>query len=75
MVTYDHLGNRVSRSLMEDLVPDVNGKRTVLKINTSNLWIINKLHTNQDKVIWRESATEMDKHADTHCFGANFQPI
>ena len=30
---------------------------------------------NQDKVIWRALATEMDNHADTHFFGANFLPI
>ena len=48
---------------------------TVFNINTSDRQVINKLHKNQDKVIRRSSATEMDNRADTHCFGDNFQPI
>ena len=75
MVTYNLLGNRVSRYLLEDLVPDGNGKRLVSNINTSFCWVIDKLHENQDKVIWRGSDTEMDNYDDTHCFGANFRPI
>ena len=60
---------------MEDLVTDGNGNIPALNINTSDCRVINKVHKNQEKVIWRESTTEMDNHADTHCFGANFLPI
>ena len=35
-------------------------KRAVFNINTCDRQIIIKLHKNQDKVIWRASATEMD---------------
>ena len=47
----------------------------VFNTNTGDRRIINKLHKNQDKVIWRESATEMENHADTHRFGSNFRPL
>ena len=75
MVIYDHLWNLVTRNLLAYLFPEENVNRAVFNINTGNLQIINKVHTNQDKVIWRASATEMDNHADTHCFGANFRQI
>ena len=75
MVIYDDLWNLVTRNLLAYLFPEENVNRAVFNINTGNLQIINKVHTNQDKVIWRASATEMDNHADTHCFGANFRPI
>ena len=52
-----------------------NVKRAVFNINTGDHRIINKVHKNQDKVIWRASETEMENHADTHCFGANFRPL
>ena len=52
-----------------------NGNITVLNTNTSNRWIIIKLHKNQDRVMWRASATEMENHANTHCFGSNFRSI
>ena len=47
----------------------------VFNINTGDSQIINKVHKNKDKVIWRASATEMDNHAGTHCFGENFRLI
>ena len=75
MVIYDHLGNLVTKTLIADLFPEENLKRAVFNINTGERRIINKLHKDQYKVIWRASATEMDNHADTHCFGANFRPI
>ena len=46
--------------------------RPVFNINASDRQVVNKLHKNQDKFIWRASSTEKDNHADTHCFGANF---
>ena len=73
VIAYDHLGKYVSSCLLADLVPDVNVKRTVLKINTSDRRIINKLQKNKEKVIWRESDTEIDNNSDTNCFGENFQ--
>ena len=60
---------------MEELVPSGNGKRTVLNINTSDRHLINKLHKNHYKVIWREPASEIENHADIHCFEAKFQQI
>ena len=71
MVTYDHLGNLVTMTLLADLVPEENLKRAVFNINTGDRRINIKLHKNQDNVTWRESATEMEYHADTHCFGEN----
>ena len=47
----------------------------VFNINTRDCRVINKVHKHQDKVIWRESATEMENHADTHRFGSNFRPL
>ena len=47
----------------------------VFNINTRDCQVINKVHKHQDKVIWRESATEMENNADNHCFGAKFLPI
>ena len=47
----------------------------VLNINTRDLRKNNKVHKNQDKVIWRASSTERENHTDTHCFGATFRPI
>ena len=75
VVTYDHLGNRVLRYWLVELVPDVNEKRTVFIINKSNCWVINRVHQNENKVIWRASANEMDNHSDNHCFGKNYWPI
>ena len=75
MVIYDHLGDLVKNNLIADLIPEENVKRAVFNINIGDRWIINKVHKNQDKFIWRVLATEMDNHADTHCFGANFRPI
>ena len=57
---------------MKYLVPDENINRTAFNINTRNHWVIIKIHKNQEKVIWRESATEMENHPDTHYFGSNF---
>ena len=47
----------------------------VFNINEGDLQIINEVHKNKDKVIWRASSTEMENNSDTHCFGANFRPI
>ena len=33
------------------------------------------MHKNQEKVICRASATEMENRDDTHCFGDNYRPI
>ena len=41
----------------------------IFDMNTRNHQIINKVHKNQDTFIWRESATEMENHADTHFGG------
>ena len=75
MVIYYHLGNLFTNTLLLDLVPQENLKKAVFNTNTGDGGIINKVHKNQDKVIWRALATEMENHADTHFFGANFQPI
>ena len=75
VVIYDYLGKIVTKTGLADLVPEENIKRSVFNINTGNHWIINKIHKNQDEVIWRTSATEMDNQDDTHCFGANFRLI
>ena len=75
VVIYGRLGNLATKDLLADLFPEENIKRAVFNINTGDRRIINKVHKNQDKVIWRELATEMDNHSDTHCFGANFRPI
>ena len=74
MVIYDNLYILVTKTRQAYLVPEENLKRAVFNINTGDRRIINKVHKNQDKVIWRASATEMDDHTDTHCFGANFRP-
>ena len=47
----------------------------VFNINTSDCRLIDKLHKNQDKFIWRASYTETENHSDTRCFGSNFRPI
>ena len=44
-------------------------------INTRYRKTIKEVHNNQDKVIWSASDTEMENHADNHCFGANFRLI
>ena len=75
VVIYDHIGNLVTNTLLVHLVPEGNVNRAVFNINTCNRRIINKLQKNQNKIIWRASATEMDNFADTRCFGANFRPI
>ena len=74
VVIYDHLGNPAKNTRLVDLIPEENLKRAVFNINTGDRRIINKLYKNQDKVIWRESATEMDNNTDTRCFGSNFRP-
>ena len=51
VVAYNEFGNLVPTALLADLVPDGNGNRKILKINTSNRRLINKEHTNQDKFI------------------------
>ena len=73
MVIYDHLGNLVTKISLADPVPEENLKKALFNINTGNLWIINKVHENQDKVIWRASATEMDNHACTHFLEPTFE--
>ena len=65
MVIYDHLGNLVTNTWLADLIPEENLKRAVFNINTGNHLVINKLHKNKDKVIWREAATEMENHDHT----------
>ena len=75
MVIYYHLGNLLTMTLLSDLVPEENTKREVFNIDTGNRRIINKVHKNQDKVIWRASATETENRSDTHCFGSYFRPI
>ena len=59
VVTYDHLGNLVTMTLLADLVPEENLKRAVFNINTGDRQINIILHKNQDNVTWRELATEM----------------
>ena len=68
VVIYDHLGKLFTKTWLEELFPEENLKRAVFNINTGDRQIINKICKNKDKVIWRSSATEMDNHADTHCF-------
>ena len=68
-VTYNHFGNRVKKSYLVDITPDGNIKRIVFNTNTSDPREVNRVHTNQDKVIWKASATEMENNSDTHCFG------
>ena len=75
MVIYDHLGDLVTNNLLACLIPEENVKRAVFNINMGDHRIINKVHKNNYKVIWRASATEMDSQDDTHCFGSNFRPI
>ena len=72
---YNHLGSHITGYCLSDLFPDENGMRVVFNINESSLQIINKVHKNQDKVIWRASATGMENHYNTHCSGANSIPI
>ena len=69
-VIYDHLGNLVTKTRLADLVPKEYVKRAVFNINTGDHRIINKLHKNQDRVIWRALATEIDNNAVIHCFGS-----
>ena len=59
MDTYDHLGNHVRKYLLPDILPYTNKNRMVFNIKTINNWIMNKVHTNKDEVIWRASDTEM----------------
>ena len=72
MVIYDHIGNLVTKTWLADLVPDENVKRAVFNINIGDRRIINKVHKNKDKVIWRSSDTEMINHADTHFLESTF---
>ena len=53
VVIYDHLGNLVTNTLLADLFPEENLNREVFNINTGDRLIINRVHKNQDKVIWR----------------------
>ena len=57
MVIYDHLGNLVTKTFLSYLFPEENSNRVVFNINTGDLRIINKVHKNQDKVIWRTYST------------------
>ena len=50
-------------------------KMIMLNIIIRYLRIINKVHKNKDKFIWRASETETYNHYDTYCFGTNFLPI
>ena len=70
MVIYSHLGDFVTMTSLADLVPEENVNRYVFNINICNCRVINKVHKNQDKVVWRALANEMYNHADTHCFGS-----
>ena len=69
---YNHLGNLITKYYLTDLVLEENVNRVVFNINTGNHWLINKVRKNHYYVIWRALANEMDNHADTHCFKANF---
>ena len=75
VVIYDNLRNLVTETLLSDPVPEKNLKREVFKSNTGDCQIINKVHKNQDTVIWRASATEIENNSDTNCSEANFRPI
>ena len=57
VVIYDHLGNLLTNNLLADLVLEKNLNRMIFNIITGDRWIINKVHKNQDKVIWRALAT------------------
>ena len=72
VVIYDHLGNLITKTLLAYPIPEGKVKRVAFNTNTGNRQIINKLHKNQDKIIWRALASEMYNHSDTHCFGDNF---
>ena len=52
-----------------------NVKRALFNINTGDCQIINKVQKKQENFIWRELSTEINNHAETHCFGVNFLPI
>ena len=68
VVIYDHLGNLVTKTLLADLFPEDILKTSVFNINAYDCQIINKVQKNQDKVIWRASATEMENHDDNLFF-------
>ena len=72
-----HCGKYSTWYWILDFVPDTNGtgKRAVININTRYNWVINIVHMNQEKVIWKPSYTDMDNHAETICFGTNCCPI
>ena len=53
VVIYDHLGNLVTNTWLAGLVPEENVNRALFNINIGNSLIINKVHKNKDKVIWR----------------------
>ena len=72
VVTYDYLGNNITRSWLPDLVSDGNINYTVFNISKSNRRIINKVHTNHNRVIWRAPSNEIENYSDTHCFGKTF---
>ena len=40
----------------------------VFNSNTRDLWVINKVHNNQDKVILKSKAADIDNHAGIYCF-------
>ena len=44
----------------------------VFNSKTRYHWFINKLHKNQENVIWEASATDMNNNDDTHCFESNY---
>ena len=52
----------------------------VFRIRTGSRRAIDKVGrkgrgTDSEKIHWDASPTEIDSHADTHCFGQNFRPI
>ena len=48
----------------------------VFQIKSTKRRSINKMERhNEGKIFWGACNTDVDNHADTHCFGQNFRPI
>ena len=47
----------------------------VCHIDTSKRRYVGKVNKKMEEPYWDACPTEMDNHADTHCFGRNFRPL
>ena len=72
----------MTRSNINDVWKEINMKHQteIFKVKSGIRRTISGTHRSEaqptdDEVYWNACATEIDSHADTHCFGRNFRPI